>query len=136
MKAVNELDFITNEKMNKSVILKFVNALNLQDLPLIIDMMSEDFCFIDTYGEQTNREQMINGWKAYFDWFPDYHIEIKEYIGNEDFSVILGAASGSYLGNQDKRWAFPAAWKVIVKREQIQLWQVFCDSKKQLDSLN
>ena len=122
--------------MVKSVILKFVNALNSQDLPLITDMMAEDFCFIDTYGEQTGKAQMKTGWKAYFDWFPDYHIEVIDYIGSEEFSVIIGTASGSYSGKRDKSWTFPAAWKVITSGEQIELWQVFCDSKKQLDSLN
>ena len=122
--------------VDKSVVLKFVNALNNQDLPLIIDMMAEDFCFIDTYGEPTGKAQMEAGWKAYFDWFPDYHIEVKDCIGNEEFSVIIGTASGSYLGKHDKSWTFPAAWKVIVAGEQIELWQVFCDSKKQLDSLD
>lgn len=121
--------------MIKDIVLKFVDALNNQDLPLIIELMSKDFCFTDTYGEQTNREQMITGWKGYFEWFPDYHIDVHDYIGNEDFSVLLGIASGSYLGKQNKHWRFPAAWKVVVSGKQIELWQVFCDSKKQLDSM-
>ena len=121
--------------MKKDIILRFVDAINRQDLPHIINMMAEDFCFIDTYGGQVNKEQMKTGWKGYFDWFPNYRIEIQDYIENENFSLILGKASASYLGEKDKHWEIPAAWKVIVSIDQILLWQVFCDSKKQLDSM-
>lgn len=38
-------------------------------------------------------------------------------------------------GNKKKYWEIPACWKVSVNGNQIQTWQVFCDSKKQLDSM-
>lgn len=66
---------------------------------------------------------------------PDYLIEVCDYIENFKFSMIVGKASGSYQGNKEKHWEFPACWKVIVKGKQIQIWQGFCDSKKQLDSM-
>ena len=121
--------------MKKEIIFKFVDAINRQDLSLIIDMMAEDFLFIDTYGGQANKEQMKTGWKGYFDWFPNYRIEIQDYLENNDFSIILGKVSASYLGEKDKYWEIPAAWKVIVSENWIENWQVFCDSKKQLDSM-
>lgn len=121
--------------MSKDIVLKFVDAVNKQNLHLIIEMMSDDFCFIDTYGNKENKEQMKTGWQGYFDWFPDYLIEIDDYIENDKFSVIIGKASASYKGNKEKYWEFPACWKVAVKDNQIQVWQVFCDSKKQLDSM-
>ena len=40
--------------MKQDIVMKFVEAINNQDLPLIIDMMSEDFYFIDTYGNKEN----------------------------------------------------------------------------------
>lgn len=121
--------------MKQGTIMKFVEAINNKNLPLIIDMMSEDFYFIDTYGNKENKEQMKTGWKGYFDWFPDYLIDVFDYIENEKFSMIIGKASASYMGNKEKYWEFPACWKVIVNGNQIQTWQVFCDSKKQLDSM-
>lgn len=121
--------------MNKTVVLKFVEAINQQNTSLIIEMMAEEFIFIDTYGDIKDKEHMKTGWQGYFDWFPDYEIIVDDYIENEDFSIILGQASGSYLGKTDKFWKFPAAWKVIVENQQIKVWQVFCDSKKQLDSM-
>lgn len=119
----------------KEIIFKFVEAINNQDLPTIIEMMSEDFVFIDTYGNKENKEQMKTGWQGYFNWFPDYLIEINEYLEDKERSVILGKASASYQGNPEKHWQFPAAWKAVVSGAQIKTWQVYCDSKKQLDSM-
>lgn len=121
--------------MKQDIVVKFVEAINNQNLSLIIDMMSEDFYFIDTYGNKENKEQMKIGWQGYFNWFPDYLIEIYDYIESDKFSIIIGKASASYLGNKEKYCEFPACWKVIIKGNQIQTWQVFCDSKKQLDSM-
>jgi len=41
--------------MKQDIVVKFVEAINNQNLSLIIDMMSEDFYFIDTYGNKENR---------------------------------------------------------------------------------
>ena len=122
--------------MKQDTIMKFVEAINNKNLTYINDMMSENFYFIDTYGDKTNKEQMKTGWQEYFDWFPDYLIEVFNYIEGDDFSMIIGKASASYRGNKEKYWEFPACWKVIVTGNKIQSWQVFCDSKKQLDSMN
>lgn len=123
------------ESMKKEIVFKFVDAINRQDLPLIIDMMAEDFLFIDTYGNQEGKKQMKTGWKGYFDWFPDYRIDIQDYVENKQCAVILGRANASYRGEGDRHWDIPAAWKVVVWGNQIKIWQVFCDSKKQLDSM-
>lgn len=115
--------------------MKFVEAINGKNLPLIFEMMSEDFYFIDTYGHKEDKEQMKTGWQVYFEWFPDYLIEVCDYMECDKFSVMIGKASASYMGNKDKYWEIPSCWNVIVKENQIQIWQVFCDSKKQLDSM-
>jgi len=122
--------------VDRDIIFKFVEAINSQNLPLIIEMMADNFCFIDTYGGCENKEHMKIGWQGYFDWFPDYCITVEDYIANEEFAIIIGKASGSYLGKEDKHWEFPAVWKVVVYGQQIKIWQVFCDSKKQLDSMD
>ena len=88
--------------MKQDIVVKFVEAINNQNLSLIIGMMSEDFYFIDTYGNKENKEQMKIGWQGYFNWFPDYLIEIYDYIESDKFSIIIGKASASYLGNKEK----------------------------------
>ncbi len=63
-------------------------------------MITEDFQFIDTYGNCKNKEAMKTGWQGYFDWFPDYLIEMEEWIGNDELTMIIGRASGSYFGKE------------------------------------
>ena len=120
----------------KETVFKFIEAINSQNLSLINEMMANDFYFIDTYGHYENKDHMKSGWKGYFEWFPDYCITIDDYIANEEFAMVIGKARGSYLEKEDKHWEIPAAWKVVVSGQQIRIWQVFCDSKKQLDSMN
>lgn len=67
--------------MDKDIVWQFVEAINSQNLPLIIKRMAEDFCFIDTYAGKANGEQMKTGWQGYFDWFPDYKIKVDEING-------------------------------------------------------
>lgn len=121
--------------MRKKIIEQFVEAINHQQVSDSIALMAEDFQFIDTYGNREDKENMVSGWPGYFAWFPDYLIEVEDSVENDSFAVILGRASGSYLGHSERHWPFPAAWKVVVENEQILTWQVFCDSKKQLDSM-
>ena len=58
--------------MDKNTVLKFVDVMNSQNLSMHIEMMSEDFQFIDKYGGSNNKEHMKTGWQGYFYWFPDY----------------------------------------------------------------
>ncbi|MDT2393350.1 nuclear transport factor 2 family protein [Enterococcus avium] len=106
----------TSRRNKKRIIKQFVKAINQQNLPKIIQMITEDFQFIDTYGNCKNKEAMKTGWQGYFDWFPDYLIEMEEWIGNDEFTMIIGRASGSYFGKSDKHWKFPAALKVVIEQ--------------------
>lgn len=54
-------------KMKYEAIMKFVKAINQKNLPVIIEVMSECFCFIDTYGNKENKEQMKTGWQVFCD---------------------------------------------------------------------
>ena len=80
--------------MEQKVIEEFIAAINEQNLPQIIEKMAEDFQFIDTYGNREDKEDMVSGWSGYFAWFPDYLIEVEDYVENDTFAVILGRASG------------------------------------------
>lgn len=120
--------------MKSKVALNFVNAINSHDIDRIYSVMAEDFLFIGAYGDEVHgRDNMRKGWIGYFEWFPDYKIEISDVLYQNSMIALFGFASGTYHGIQtdDNRnhWRLPAAWKVIVENRQIKLWQVYCDSK-------
>ena len=69
---------------------------------------------------------MKAGWTSYFEFFPDYHIEIKQILCEGNLAVAYGYAGA---GNGDKAWKIPAAWRAIIKDGEIKLWQVYADTK-------
>jgi len=74
----------------------------------------------------TGKEKTKAGWTSYFEFFPHYHIEIKQILCEGNLAVAYGYAGA---GNGDKAWKIPAAWRAIIKDGKIKLWQVYADTK-------
>ena len=115
-----------------SVIAAFVDAVNRHALAYIGLLMSDDHAFVDSQGHtETGRDRMCAAWKAYFDLFPDYKIEIDCIVTENEVAAVFGRTSGTYLGKHglapENRIAMPAAWKVHVQDGRIALWQVYAD---------
>lgn len=114
----------------KETVLAFIGRINAHDVEGLGALMSDDHTFIDAHGNQVNgREKMIAGWRAYFDWFPDYSIEVTEVFEKDDSLALFGFAGGSFRNKESAGWHLPAAWKAIVKDGRVTLWQVFADTK-------
>jgi ketosteroid isomerase-like protein len=116
----------------KEIALKFIEAINNQDLHEMIDLMAEDHVFIDASGSKfEGKKGMAEGWEEYFRMFPDYNIEVTDVIEGDGIIGIFGYASGTYLGDEEESgynyWEAPASWKVKVKEGKIRHWQVYCD---------
>ena len=124
--------------MKKKIVYEFVKLINNHDVDRIYELMDDDFRFIDAYGnEETGKDHMKESWVGYFNWFPDYEIEIIDIVSDGEIFVILGFASGTYqnikLANNENYWRLPAAWRVVVLENKIKDWQVYCDSKIPFD---
>lgn len=108
----------------------FIDAINAHDVESLAKLMSDEHVFIDPHGnEMRGRETMTVGWRGYFEWFPDYYIEVSDIFENREAFAMFGFAGGSFKGNEDAEWRLPAAWRAIVKDGRIALWQVFADTK-------
>jgi len=95
--------------------------------------MSDDHTFIDAHGnEMTGKETMKAGWGTYFQLFPDYYVEIEEILTIGPLALPYGHAGA---GVREKAWKIPAAWRAIVQNGKIRLWQVYADTKIQLESI-
>ena len=129
----------TND-MNKQIINNFANAINKHNVDEICSLMTEDHKFIDSQGnEVVGKGKMRTGWIGYFQLFPDYKIEITDLFINGDTIAAFGFAGGTFQGLSDKKdnyWHLPASWKAIIKNGQINLWQVYVDSKIPYDIIN
>src|SRR6266852_4072924 len=70
---------------DKQTILIFIDRINAHDVEGLAELMSDDHIFIDAHGnEVVGREKMSAGWRGYFEWFPDYHIEVNEVFEERD----------------------------------------------------
>ena len=127
--------------METKIVLDFIDAINSANVDKIYDLMAIDHVFIDSQDNKTaGKENMRQGWTSYFALFPDYKIEINEILEMDDLICMLGYASGTFrnLINEDKSnyWRIPAAWRAIVKENQINLWQVYADNIVVMNIIN
>ena len=133
---------------SKETILAFIDRINAHHVEGLAELMSDDHTFIDAHGNQVcGKERMSAGWRGYFEWFPDYYIEVTEVfeardaLGSDEASAIVearedgetfalfGFAGGSFKGKQSECWRLPVAWKASVRDGRVTLWQVFADTK-------
>jgi len=115
---------------NRETIQAFIDRINAHEVEGLGELMSENHTFIDAHGNKvTGREKMIAGWRGYFEWFPDYYIEVNLTFEDGEAFAMFGFAGGSFKGKPDASWRLPAAWKAIVKDGRVSLWQVYADTK-------
>ena len=126
--------------MIKQIIHNFVEAINQHNVDKICSLMTDDHTFVDSQGNQVvGKENMRAGWIGYFQWFPDYKIEITNMFIDGDTIAVFGFAGGTFQGMSDKKenyWRLPASWKAITKNGKIYWWQVYADSKIPYDIIN
>jgi ketosteroid isomerase-like protein len=114
------------------VVEAFIAAINRHDLAELSNLMTEDHTFVDSAGRnQSGRENMTAGWKAYFQMFPDYEIHVEKWLADNALVAVFGSASGTYNGTRglvaENRITMPAAWRALVENGKIRLWQVYAD---------
>lgn len=114
----------------REVIVAFVAAINARAPEALAELMSDDHRFIDAHGnEVVGRETMLAGWRGYFEWFPDYQIEVAQIFEDGEEFGLFGYAGGSFKGDPELSWRLPAAWKALVRDQRVALWQVYADTK-------
>src|SRR5690606_3036743 len=110
----------------------FVDAINKANVTELEKLISEDHIFIDSGRRKVKgSENVIRGWKSYFEMFPDYKIEIEDIIHSKDTIGAFGTATGTYNGKRglidENIIKMPAAWRAIIKDDIVKLWQVYAD---------
>lgn len=77
--------------------LRFNERINARDLEGLSAMMASDHTFIDRDGNvDAGREQMTEGWRNFFERFPDYRNVFTRVQVSGDFVAITGYATYSY----------------------------------------
>ena len=115
------------------VVMQFIQCINEKDLEGIYNLMTDNHHFIDSSGKVfQGKDMMIQNWKSYFEWFPNYFIEIETCFTEGGLIGLFGTASASYHGSDknENQWSLPCAWRVSIEGNQISYWQVYVDNKK------
>jgi ketosteroid isomerase-like protein len=115
----------SNQTSPQDIVLAFNERINNQDLVGLAAMMTEDHTFIDSSDEvHVGKEQMVAGWKDFFESYPDYinHFAFLETRG--DWVYILGHSTCSY-----KPLHGPAIWTARVVGERVAEWRVYLDTE-------
>jgi ketosteroid isomerase-like protein len=117
---------------NKAIVIRFVKAINDHDVNEIVNLMLEDYIFIDATNHKTvGKKGMKEGWKGYYELFPDYKIEISDITEKESVIGLFGYVNATYKNLTNKLnsnfWKIPSSWKAIVENNKIKHWQVYCD---------
>lgn len=122
--------------MSGEIVLDFVKCINEHDVNRLSEFLSDDHTFTDAHNNNiSGRENLLQGWRSYYNMFPDYNIEVDEFYEAGCTFVMMGFASGTYKGLNPKRnhWKLPAAWKAVVENGKIKHWQVYCDTRVPLE---
>ncbi len=95
--------------------------------------MTADHLFIDSLGERRSGRDRVSGdWGGYLARFPDYEMEVERTFADGDEVVVLGRARGTYAPGgppaERGRWEVPAAWRAVVRRGLVAVWQVYADN--------
>jgi hypothetical protein len=120
--------------MNQEIVLEFIKQINEQHVEKILELMTDEHSFIDAHGVVIKgKDSLRDAWKGYFEWFPDYKIEVRQIMERENTVGIFGFASGTYRDMRtdynENYWGIPASWKAIVENGKIKEWQVYADTK-------
>ena len=107
----------------------FVAAVNAHDPDALGALMTDDHLFVDAEGdEHRGRVAMHEAWRAYFEWFPDYAIEVERVVSTEAMTGFFGHASATYSGN-GRSWRLPGAWLAVERDGLVAEWRVYCDTR-------
>jgi len=132
---------VKQDTMNKKTFYDFVSTINEHSAEKLYALMTDDHQFIDAQGNSVSgKDKMKAGWAGYFQWFPDYKIEITDIFIQGDTIAAFGFAEGTFKGiktEQNKNyWKLPAAWKAVIENGKVKLWQVFADTKIPFDIIS
>jgi len=101
--------------------LRFNEKINLRDLDGLVALMTKDHTFIDSGGGITKgRDAMKEGWKKFFEEYPDYRNIFTSVTVQNDVVVMVGYSKCSF-----KPLDGPNIWTAKVRDGRVSEWRVY-----------
>lgn len=122
----------------KQTVLAFVDRINAHDVEGILDLMADDYVFINSAGDTfRGRPFMRATWRAHFEQYPDFRIRVDRALEDAGAVGLFGCAQGtlSHAGElwDENHWEVPAAFLGIANGDKMVHWQVFSDTSMVFD---
>ena len=106
--------------------LRFNERINALDLESLSSMMTPDHTFVDRDGDiDAGRDQMTEGWRNFFERFPDYRNVFTKVQVYGDFVAIAGYAICSHPELDG-----PFLWSAKVQEGLVSEWRVYVDNEE------
>lgn len=106
------------------VALRFNERINRRDLEGLVELMTPDHTFIDSEDEiHEGREAMREGWRDFFERWPDYRNVFTRIQVEGDLVVMVGYSTCSYEPLDG-----PALWTAKVREGRLSEWRVYGDT--------
>jgi ketosteroid isomerase-like protein len=115
----------------KLIVLLFNECINNQDITGLTNLMTENHLFIDSSKDKyQGKELMTEGWKDFFNQYPDYHNYFSIIESRENLVIIIGHSTCSYEPLDG-----PALWTAKVENDLVSEWHVYLDTQDNRDIL-
>jgi len=117
----------------KETVLAFVDRINAHDISGILNMLDDNYRFIDSAGDTfRGKAFMRDTWNAHFEQYPDFHILVHRALEDDGAVALFGVSSGTLNHGgelwDENHWEVPAAFLGTAANGKMLLWQVFSDT--------
>jgi limonene-1,2-epoxide hydrolase len=117
----------------KETVLEFVKRINAHDVDGILDLMADDYRFINSAGDTFRGKNFMRAtWRAHFVQYPDFNIRIDRVLADDAAVGLFGWAQGTLTHDgqilEENHWEVPAAFLGIAENGKMLHWQVFSDT--------
>jgi ketosteroid isomerase-like protein len=121
-----------NTKDPKLIALQFNECINNHDLNGLTVLMTDDHAFIDREGKAHQpKRAMVQGWKEFFEMFPNYKNTFTRVESKGNLVFILGYAYWSENQPYD-----PVVWTATIVNDLVQEWRIYPDTEANRTQFN
>ena len=107
----------------KTVVLKFVQAINDGDSKALVKLQTEDFTLIDAEGDVFHGR---DGWEDYFSTYPRYKIHVNHVLMSGNDVAILGKTTGSNVPSELEEKE-TVLWTAKIRNGLVSEWRIYSD---------
>lgn len=117
----------------KETVLAFVDRINAHDVAGIIDLMADDYKFVNSAGDTFGGKDMMRAtWTEHFHQYPDFKIRVQRVVADDEGVGVFGVSQGTYSPDgkfdEENHWEVPAAFLGVARNGKMIFWQTWSDS--------